>query len=282
MPLKPKKLGNRLITATVGGLLLGAFFFLLPKWCLHLFLTVFGILGVFEFNRITQGFGYRLYKIPAIFAIIYGMLTLYVPLLHLSWLPYCVIMMGTMLSLVPPTDMKKTLPQVGISLIAAAYLTLPLVSLAYVFNIEHQSDPNMGRYLIAFCVFMVWAGDSCAYLIGSLIGKTKIAPIISPNKTFEGTAANLLGNAAAAYVAKVTFLPQLGLYDIAFLMLIFGLLGFFGDLVESTWKRGSNIKDSGALFGGHGGVLDRIDSIFLTAPIFFFYIKHLVLDHPIL
>lgn len=280
MPLKLKKLGNRALTAIVGGLMLGAFFFLLPKWGLQLFLTVFGILGVFEFNRISQGFGFRLLKIPAIFAIIYGMLTLHLPQLHISWLPYAVVLLATLLSLVPPNDMKKTLPQVGIAITAAAYLTLPVVTLAYIFNIEHQGDPNMGRYLAAFCVFMVWAGDSFAYLFGSMIGRNKIAPVVSPNKTYEGTIANIVGNGVAVYVAKLTFLPQIVFYDIIVITLTFGLLGFFGDLVESAWKRGSGIKDSGVLFGGHGGVLDRVDSIFLTAPVFYFYIKYLVLDHP--
>ena len=276
MALDPKKLGRRALTASGGIAVMLCLIFVLPKWCMHLFLLACGIIGVFEFEAMAKGFGYRLYRTPPLLAVVGGIATLYIPWLDLMSIVWLCFASATLISLIPPSDMKKCMPQVGISLVASAYLGLAVVSISYLVSMTATGNDMFGRYLVLFAVGIVWSGDSLAYIGGSAFGKTKIAPVVSPNKTYEGTVANILGNFIWAIIAKYTYLPQLTLLDTVILSLIFGLLGFFGDLVESSWKRGSDVKDSGTLFPGHGGILDRLDSIFLTIPLFYAYVGRFV------
>lgn len=110
----------------------------------------------------------------------------------------------------------------------------------------------------------LWVGDSAAYFVGKAIGKHKMAPQISPNKTWEGAAANLVGCVLAAMAFSL-----FTAYELAFLAvigLIAGIFGQAGDLMQSSWKRKQNKKDSGGLLPGHGGVLDRLDSLLFSVP----------------
>ena len=116
-----------------------------------------------------------------------------------------------------------------------------------------------------------WVGDSIAYLVGSRMGRNKIAPRISPGKTWEGTLAGL----AAAGVAALVIGVSAGLHTVPALLVavLVGPMGFAGDLFESAIKRAAGAKDSGTLFPGHGGVLDRIDSLIFVAPAVAFVLR---------
>ena len=164
---------------------------------------------------------------------------------------------------------------------ATGYLAMSVVSLAYISLLKDSNGDNVGRLLVAFCLLMVWAGDTFAYFTGSAFGRHKVAPKASPGKSWEGLVGNVIGNLLIAIVAKYTVLPQLVWWDTVVLTAIFTALGFWGDLIESTWKRGAHLKDSGTLLPGHGGFLDRTDSIFLTAPAFYYYMKVVVLVRPV-
>jgi phosphatidate cytidylyltransferase len=109
-----------------------------------------------------------------------------------------------------------------------------------------------------------WAADSVAYFVGSRIGRNKIAPRISPGKTWEGTLAGFGGAAVAALLIAVSAGMQTG--PALLVAILVGPVGFAGDLFESAIKRAAGAKDSGTLFPGHGGVLDRIDSLIFVAP----------------
>jgi len=278
MALNPRKLGVRALTLLVAGACLVLLIVYPPRWVFHIVLAVLGVIGVNEFSKIATGFGFGIHRTPVVFCLIYGIAVLYVDWLDVAWLPFIVVLMTALVSLGPRRDVKQKLPQFGMTLVAASYLTFSLVTLAHLFNLRTEEAPDLGRHLFLIFVLCVWAGDSSAYLGGSLFGSHKIAPVLSPNKSLEGAIANILGNGAALFLASQTLLPQLRWYHILFLTLVFGLLGYFGDLVESSWKRGSAIKDSSRIFPGHGGILDRVDSIFLTAPIFYFYIKYVVIQ----
>ena len=110
-----------------------------------------------------------------------------------------------------------------------------------------------------------WVADSVAYLVGSRLGRRRIAPRISPGKTWEGTLAGLAGAAVAALLLAVSAGLQIG--PTLLVTLLVGPAGFAGDLFESAIKRAAGAKDSGTLFPGHGGVLDRIDSLIFVAPV---------------
>lgn len=147
--------------------------------------------------------------------------------------------------------------------VSAAGLLLVALPLSYIVRLEGLRQ--QGPLLVLFLLVLVWVGDMLAYFVGRGIGRLKMAPVLSPNKTWEGAAANLLGSLAVA--GMFTFwidLPGLHLVAVAALANIAGQLG---DLLESAYKRSAGAKDSGALLPGHGGVLDRIDSLTLAAPV---------------
>ncbi len=117
-------------------------------------------------------------------------------------------------------------------------------------------------------------GDTCAYFIGVFWGKHKLCPNISEKKTIEGSCAYVGGAVlagVAVYFAQLIWKGATSFVPLMILALLCGFIGQVGDLFASTWKRWARIKDYGTLLPGHGGVLDRIDSVLLCAPFIFFY-----------
>jgi phosphatidate cytidylyltransferase len=138
--------------------------------------------------------------------------------------------------------------------------------------------PAAGGFKLLLALFaLTWVNDSGAYFAGTLLGKHKLAPTLSPNKTIEGSLGGFLGTIAMAVVIAMMsdFLP---IKDALVLGVILGIIGPLGDLYESALKRGSGIKDSGKFMPGHGGVFDRVDSVLFCAPVLYFYVyfTHLV------
>jgi phosphatidate cytidylyltransferase len=117
---------------------------------------------------------------------------------------------------------------------------------------------------------VIWAGDAAAYYGGRALGRHKLAPIVSPNKTIEGSIAGLAGSILAGIVLGSWLLQR----QISFLVLASlaaATAGQLGDLVESALKRSAGVKDSSSLLPGHGGMLDRLDSLMFAAPVFFWF-----------
>lgn len=128
-----------------------------------------------------------------------------------------------------------------------------------------------GEFLIFFVILVTWAGDTGAYFTGKLLGRRPLAPRLSPNKTVEGLVGGLILAFLGATLAHFWFLPSLTLNDTLLTGVLLTLAGVIGDLSESAFKRHVGIKDSGNLIPGHGGMLDRLDSLLLTAPTFYYY-----------
>ena len=159
-------------------------------------------------------------------------------------------------------------------------LTLPfLVDIRRVgpWAVDHVALPDAvtppfgaqeGAWLMFAVLMVIWAGDSGAYFVGKAIGKHKMAPEISPNKTWEGSAGGLM----ASWIVGMAMTWPLALSPLICLLfgLVVGAAGQVGDLVESAIKREIGIKDFGDLLPGHGGVLDRFDSLIFAAPVAFF------------
>ena len=151
------------------------------------------------------------------------------------------------------------------------WLTLIPTWLAFVVirSSEYQTDPYHGAQLIMFLFLMVWSADIGAYFVGKSIGKHKLMPNVSPGKTLEG----FLGGIAFACVLVLSAgkiigwtTEQFGI--VLFVTVIITTISVLGDLNESMFKRQAGVKDSGTILPGHGGVLDRIDSLTATAPIY--------------
>jgi phosphatidate cytidylyltransferase len=129
-----------------------------------------------------------------------------------------------------------------------------------------RADPAAGRANVLFLLLLIWASDTGAYLVGRLVGGPRLAPLISPGKTWSGTAGGILAALAVAGGA-VWLLPGAGnLTRAAAVALVFCVIGQLGDLAESWAKRRFGVKDSGTLIPGHGGLLDRLDALIALAP----------------
>jgi len=130
----------------------------------------------------------------------------------------------------------------------------------------------LGEWLIFFLLLVTWASDTGAYLVGTLYGRHRLAPTISPKKTVEGLVGGLIAAIIAGYAARWWFLPDLSGLDCLILATLLTISGLWGDLTESAMKRSVGMKDSGGILPGHGGMLDRLDSLLFTAPVFYYYV----------
>jgi phosphatidate cytidylyltransferase len=132
----------------------------------------------------------------------------------------------------------------------------------------HKMD--QGIFWLIFLTTITIASDSGAYYVGRLFGTTKLFPALSPGKTRAGAVGGIVGGMVGGTVLAAFILPDVNLMFAALLGLILSCIGIIGDLAESLIKRASGVKDSGQILPGHGGVLDRIDSLLLTAPVLYY------------
>ena len=154
---------------------------------------------------------------------------------------------------------KETMVAVGSLCFGLPYLVLPAASLCF---LQH-SEP----WLLLLLLGVVWVGDSAAFVVGSKYGRHKLAPTISPNKSWEGAAASLIGALIVALAWREFYAEETGL-SLVILAVVTSVIAQLGDLVESMLKRGAGVKDSGSLLPGHGGILDRFDALFFAAPVY--------------
>lgn len=162
---------------------------------------------------------------------------------------------------------------------ALASISVTMFGLLYIawffsFFVKLRFCPS-GVFLVAFLILVTKMGDVGAYLIGNAIGKHPLIPRISPHKTVEGTIGGLIFSVMSAMASK-SYLPVFEYGQLAVLGVLLGILAQVGDLAESLLKRDCGAKDSGRNLSGFGGMLDLIDSLLFTAPIFYFYIKVLM------
>jgi len=164
------------------------------------------------------------------------------------------------LGLATRRPLLEVLPAIAISSVGIFFVTLPFSYIVRVNEIE-----RVGKQLVLFTLVLIWAGDMLAYFVGKSVGRLKMAPALSPQKTWEGAIANVVASALVAIAfARWMQIDTLTLIAIA---VAANIAGQAGDLIESAYKRGASVKDSGALLPGHGGMLDRIDSLILAAPV---------------
>lgn len=157
-----------------------------------------------------------------------------------------------------------------ITLSGLFYITLPVVLLLYIrLETGINNDDNFLKVLPCGIIFSIWINDTMAYIVGSLIGKTSLSKI-SPKKTWEGT----IGGAFLCVITIAVIGNATGYYNFKNWIIIASccaLFGTFGDLLESKLKRMANVKDSGSLMPGHGGFLDRFDSLLIATPFVVLY-----------
>jgi phosphatidate cytidylyltransferase len=185
-----------------------------------------------------------------------------------------VLLVLSILFMAVSKDLSLTVSHMGMSLFGILFIGFLL---AYVSLIRNMTN---GKLWVLFLVVTVWAGDISALLIGSLFGRHKLYPKISPKKTFEGLFGSMIGSTIVSLVFSLLFIPQLKLGPCIFLAIGLGILGQLGDFTESMLKRSAQVKDSGTLIPGHGGMLDRLDSFLFSAPFLHYCLLYLLKETP--
>jgi phosphatidate cytidylyltransferase len=185
-------------------------------------------------------------------------------MLLVSW-PAALLLLLALALRRPPAE---AVPGAAATLLGAAYLG----TLGGAVAALRLADPvATGAWRVTLLLGAVMSADTCAYLVGRALGRRRLAPALSPSKTLEGLGGALMGGALGALVVRALGLPELPASHAAALGIAAAAAGTVGDLFESQLKRWAGVKDSGALFPGHGGMLDRLDSLLFAAPVLYYY-----------
>ena len=184
-------------------------------------------------------------------------------------------MSSLVLALTRPDQMNKSLVTVALTVAGVVYVAVLAGCLVGVRMIPDSltqlPTPRLSSKLLMMFFAMVIFADTGAYYTGRLLGRHKLAPKISPGKTVEGAVGGLIAALAAGPLSRLLFFHEIPIVHAIVLGGLIGVMGPLGDLSESMLKRGAGVKDSGMLLPGHGGMLDRVDSILFCAPLLYYY-----------
>lgn len=206
-----------------------------------------------EFSDLVVGHGIRE---PGLFGLAGGLLILLWP--SQALVGVTLIALLALSAALRFEHLRDVLPQVACSLLGAFYTFAP-----WHYAVELR---RLSVHLLFFALSLNWAGDSLAYYVGRTLGKHRLAPVVSPKKSWEGAIASVAGSILLGLVYLGYFLPSMAAWKIVVIGAVSNIAGQFGDLAESSIKRGAGVKDSGSLLPGHGGMLDRVDSSLFALP----------------
>ncbi|HTG81124.1 MAG TPA: phosphatidate cytidylyltransferase [Geobacteraceae bacterium] len=229
------------------------------------FILVIALLGLDEFYRMALPER----KIEGKVAALGGALMLLVFLSrnqgYILFVLTTLVLLSFIIFLFRIRDIRQSAGEAAMFLMGILYVPVLLGHLVLLRGLPH------GHHWILLLLVIVMAGDSGAYFIGRSYGKRKLYPIVSPNKSMEGAIGGVVGSILGAVIARSTFFPELTGADAVSTALLLGITGQIGDLFESMLKRSYGVKDSGVIVPGHGGILDRLDSILFAAPAAYYY-----------
>jgi phosphatidate cytidylyltransferase len=169
-------------------------------------------------------------------------------------------------------DFTKMLTGAGVTILGVLYVAF-LGGFLIATRVGFEEHPHLSTHLLGYFFLVLMGSDTGAYFTGRAIGKHKLASKISPGKTWEGLIGGLLAAAAFAAAAAWSFFPELPYQFSIPLAMIMAVVGVLGDLAESAMKRGAGAKDAASILPGHGGLLDRLDSLLLNAPILYYFAR---------
>jgi phosphatidate cytidylyltransferase len=254
-------LGRRLLSTLI---LLPLFVWMVavgPVWLFGAVMVLAGALGQWEFTGMFERAGVRTFRVLGLVG--GSLVTASFALPVSERVVFTTVLLAVGL-LRPPANRPAWEP-VAVTLFGVCYVNWLL---GYTFWLR---DLEAGREWILLLVSVTWLGETAAYLVGSSVGRHKLAPSISPRKTVEGALAQLVMSVLAAVGARATFFPALSLESAVVVGLLLGVVGQAGDLLESAIKRSVGTKDTGRLIPGHGGMLDRMDSLLINTPVLLYY-----------
>ena len=230
-----------------------------PLWVFLAVLAITGLLAYFEFDHIAAAQGIARAGLPGMAA---GLALLFAP--NPAVVVVLIAMLGMTLAL-RVNNLAAAMP-------AAGAFTLGIV---YIFGAWHCAADlrAINPHWLLFAMLLSWAGDIAALYIGRTFGKHKMAPRVSPAKSWEGAAGSVAGAMLVGGIYAHYLIPQAPLAEALALAAAGNIAGQLGDLCESALKRGAGVKDSGTLLPGHGGWLDRIDSSLFSVPVVYALLK---------
>jgi phosphatidate cytidylyltransferase len=238
-----------------------------PAWLFAATIVLIGALGQWEFTGMFQRAGIRTYRIVGLLG---GMVVTASFALPVSGR---MVLTGVLLVVLAaglwrPRGARIAWEPPAITILGICYVNWLL---GYGFWLR---ELEAGREWVLLLIWVTWLGETAAYLVGSGFGRHALAPVISPRKTIEGAVAQVVVSALAAVAAQAWFFGALPPGHAVVVGVLLGVVGQVGDLVESALKRSVGTKDTGRLIPGHGGMLDRIDSLLFNTPVLFYYASH--------
>jgi phosphatidate cytidylyltransferase len=276
---------QRVLTALVLIPVVVAIVLFTPTWAVALATALITILALREYFALGDAIGHRAYRLWTMFCSLGLIYTQFLesysdrssdhsyflfgyPLGEHPpglWIIFLLVLGIAVLTLWTNRPLVESLPAAGIS--SSAFL---LVAFPLSYAVPLHGLGRLGPRLLLFALAIIWACDTVAYFTGRAIGKHPLAPKISPQKTWEGSVAGMLGSLLVAYAFQ--FWLTIPLPHLLLLAALGNIAGQLGDLLESACKRSAGVKDSGGLLPGHGGVLDRIDALILCIPVIWYYV----------
>ena len=264
---------NNLIKRTLTGiafvgLVVGAI--LLSGWVLFAVFLLFTCLGMHEYRTLLRQGNVNLSLTFYVVGLLVYLTLSITPLWEMVGV--MAIMALLFMLFVIELFLKQGLPFRNI-----AYSVLGILWIVVPFAVVNRFPPSEGRFLLLSVFVFIWLYDTFAYCVGMLIGNHRLFERISPKKSWEGAIGSTLFTLTAAYFAPLMF-PMLELNSLQWmgLALVIIVFGTFGDLTESLFKRQSSVKDSGSILPGHGGILDRFDSLLFAMPFVLLYLSLIV------
>ncbi len=272
-PRGKKELTQRILTAAVAiPILLFTIWSSLPYFFVAL-AVVAVFIGLNEFYNLAAKVGYNAHNglgylagLGLLACFVFNRLELVVAVMA------ALVICAFALQLRKPDEMETALAAVAATVLGVVYVALLagfLVGVRMVEDTPHTAK-LASKLLTTFFALVIFT-DTGAYIAGRMLGRNKLAPRISPGKTVEGFIGGLFAAIGVGAACKYIFFPELSLIHALVLGGLIGLIGPIGDLAESMLKRGSDVKDSGTIMPGHGGMLDRVDSVLFCAPLLYYY-----------
>lgn len=264
---------KRLISGLILGLLL-----LFTVWSTNpYFFVIFGVLvtglALWEFFEMAEKVGCHCFRFlgyvaaaTILYAFTINRLTFILPTLVALVMA---MMIAVLFESKKPEDFSQILSSVAATLLGVFYVVVLSGFLIGVRVMKPAAQLPSSMLTLFFLIIV--ASDAGAYYVGKNLGKHKLAPIISPGKTVEGSLGGITAAIVVAVIARYSFVTQVPLWQIILLAVLMNIIGQMGDLFESLLKRGAGIKDAASIIPGHGGLLDRLDSIVFNAPLLYYY-----------
>jgi phosphatidate cytidylyltransferase len=271
---------KRILTALVLIPLVLVLVFLGKPWMVTLATAGLAALAAWEYLGLTERSGAK----PPRIAVLVAIVALFAGKLLTDYFSYPdetaatlgVLSLGLLVYCVFFSPIERVMSDAAVSIFCLVYVGLTLLAVP---ALREQAN---GPSLVTFLLCVVWAGDIVAMYVGRTLGRHKMAPQLSPNKTWEGAAGSVIGSLLAAggllwltewtatrfNSAKLSFPEEVWYWLV--LAVVINVAAQVGDLAESALKRSAGVKDSGTLLPGHGGVLDRIDALLLAAPVLWY------------